>query len=229
MNLQLNASKPHQHPRLLLTSLVGSCVIILSGCQSTLKAPVLPPAPVVIDAAAGTEATTDNSQSNTADLPQNQIDFSITGKIGVRTPKQNGSAFYAWTQVNDRFAIDLTGALGIGQTHIEGVPKQVTLNSAKTGLLTAETPEELLQQATGWQAPISYLVYWINAQPAEKNAIVSYDPQQRLSNLQEGGWNVTFNYPADEKLPNKLTMTQPLDSGENRVTLTVQSRSDAVQ
>lgn len=218
MNLQINLSKS----RLFSTSVISACLIVLSGCQHTLKAPTLPPV-------TASPTLPSESQSTTTDTVKNAIDFSISGKIGVRTPKQNGSAFYAWTQVNERFAIDLTGAMGIGQTHIEGVPGQVTLNSSKTGLLSAETPEELLQQATGWQAPISYLVYWVNAQPVENSSIAEYDPQKRLMKLQEGGWTVLFSYLGEETLPNKLIMTQSLEQGENRVTLTIQSRSDAAK
>lgn len=209
----------------LLTPALCSA-IFLSGCQQTLKAPVVPTAPVP------NSASTDNPVSpQPAAAP---VQFSVTGKIGVRTPKQNGSAFYAWTQVNDRFAIELTGALGIGQTYIEGVPGQVSLTSSKTGLIQAETPEELLERATGWQTPISYLVYWIEAKPAQADAQAQYDADNRLSVLDEGGWHVLFSYTDKEKLPQKLVMTQPTvdasnKAAENRVTLTVQTRTDAAQ
>ena len=60
--------------------------------------------------------------------------------------------------------------LGVGKTQISGTPGQVTLNSAKTGLIQAATPEELLQRATGWQAPITHLVDWVQAKPATTQA-----------------------------------------------------------
>lgn len=187
-----------------------SCLSLgLVGCQHTIKAPVL-----------------------ATPIPEQQqvtLQFSIGGKIGVRTPQQNGSAFYAWTQVNDHFAIDLTGALGIGQTRIEGIPGQVSLTSAKTGTLQASTPEELLEQATGWQAPISHLVSWIQGKPATASAKVQADAQHRPSQLNEDGWNVQFSYLDNNVLPQKLLMTQALDNGENKVTLTIQTRSDAAQ
>lgn len=190
--------------------LLASCISLgLSGCQKTLKAPTL-----------------------STPLPTQEVvktQFGIAGKIGVRTPQQNGSAFYAWTQVNNYFAIDLTGALGIGQTRIEGIPGKVSLTSAKTGTLQAATPEELLQQATGWQAPISYLVSWVQGKPASSSAQAQYDEQRRLKQLNEGGWQVEFSYDNTEALPQKLVMVQPLQQGENRVTLTIQTREDATQ
>lgn len=186
--------------------------VSLSACQSTLKTPVLTTKPP-------SQQTITNQ-------------FSISGKIGVRTPQQNGSAFYAWTQVNDYFAIDLTGALGIGQTRIEGTPGQVSLTSAKTGTLQASTPEELLEKATGWQAPISYLSYWVQGKPANATTQIQIDEQNRLKQLNEGGWQVQFSYEQNQPLPQKLIMLQQ-DAAQtgsaNRVTLTIQTRSDKVQ
>lgn len=47
------------------------------------------------------------------------------------TGTQGGSAFYAWGQQNDRFAIELIGALGIGKTNIEYDGQTATLVSEK--------------------------------------------------------------------------------------------------
>ncbi len=204
-------SKPFQIAAIL------PLIITLTACQ-TLRPPTLPTLP------ASELATTPATIANTP----TPIQFNITGKIGVRTAKQNGSAFYAWSQDGERFAIDLTGALGIGQTHIEGVPEHVTLQSAKTGLIEASTPEELLQRATGWQAPISYLPYWIDGQTASADSAATRDTQNRLLTLNEGGWDVTFNYddPAQVKYPNRLVMNQVADPTDptthNKVILTIQ-------
>jgi outer membrane lipoprotein LolB len=201
---------------------------ILTACQS-LRPPRLPSIP----------ATTIPTQPQNSGIPAYQpIQFSITGKIGVRTLKQSGSAFYAWSQDGERFAIDLTGALGIGQTHIEGIPDHVSLQSAKTGYIEASTPEELLQRATGWQAPISYLPHWINGEPVDPTSKATRDPQNRLVTLEEGGWDVTFYYDdqISSQYPNRLIMNQiasqqpelshtPLQN--NRVILTIKREINA--
>lgn len=194
----------------------------LSACQ-TLHPPTLPTLPTT---------TLPTTVAVTANTPQ-KIQFSITGKIGVRTTKQTGSAFYAWSQDGERFAIDLTGALGIGQTHIEGIPEHVTLQSAKTGLIEASTPEELLERATGWQAPISYLPYWIDGRSASADSTAKRDSQNRLMTLNEGGWDVVFNYDDQSlgKYPNRLVMNQIADPTDqttnNRVILTIQREADS--
>lgn len=156
---------------------------------------------------------------------QDENNFSLQGKIGVRTPQQSGSAFFTWVQQQEQFDIELTGILGVGKTQIEGKPGEVTLNSAKTGLITAATPEELLEKATGWQAPIMHLAYWVQAKPANSNAQVNKDENNRLKQLVEDGWTVDFSYNDGQTLPNKLLLKQALaDDKENRITMVIQNR-----
>lgn len=184
--------------------ILSSCfsVLLLSGCQS-----IASQAPVV-------------SQS-----PDGLNQFNIQGKIGVKTPEQSGSAFFVWQQDQQNFDIELSGILGIGKTVIQGRPGEVTLNSSKTGEISAETPEELLQRATGWQTPITHLVNWVQAKPATVQAQIQQDTEQRISQIMEDGWTVALNYNAHAKLPNKLILQQQLESGkENRITMLIQNR-----
>lgn len=151
--------------------------------------------------------------------------FSLQGKIGVKTPAQSGSAFFTWQQNQEQFDIELSGILGIGKTQISGQPGQVTLNSSKTGLIRAATPEELLQQATGWQAPITHIVSWVQARPATLHAKLQKDDQNRINQIIEDGWSVTLNYNETANLPNKLILLQQLETGkENRITMVLQNR-----
>ncbi|WP_111894722.1 lipoprotein insertase outer membrane protein LolB [Acinetobacter sp. MB5] len=186
-----------------------SSSLILTGCQQYRK-----PQQMV---------TTVPEQS--AAQPSQETNFALQGKLGVRTPKQSGSAFFTWEQQQDNFDIELSGALGIGKTHIQGTPGQVTLNSAKTGLIHAETPEELLEKATGWQAPITDLVHWVLAQPATTQAQIEKDQEQRPTQFIEDGWTVNLSYNDAARLPNKLILKQQLDDGqENRITMVIQDR-----
>ncbi|MFV5517126.1 lipoprotein insertase outer membrane protein LolB [Acinetobacter towneri] len=151
--------------------------------------------------------------------------FNLQGKIGVRTPQQSGSAFFTWVQQQQQFDIELSGILGVGKTQISGQPGQVTLNSAKTGIIYAESPEELLEQAIGWQAPITHLVDWVQARPATVNAQIQKDPQQRPTQFIEDGWTVDLSYNDSASLPNRLILKQALESGqENRITMLIQNR-----
>ena len=187
----------------LCIAICSSSILLLSGCQSLTQ----PQKPIVTPQV------------------QDENNFNLQGKIGVRTPQQSGSAFFTWAQQQDEFDIELTGILGVGKTQIQGKPGEVTLNSAKTGLISATTPEELLEKATGWQAPIMHLTYWVQAKPATQNAQIIKDENNRLKQLIEDGWTVDFSYNDAQMLPNKLLLKQPLaEDKENRITIVIQNR-----
>lgn len=179
------------HALLLATASILSFTA-LTGCQTT--------------ASMGTAATT--PIINDTQTPNRLQAFSIRGKIGIITPQdvenrgQSGSAFYVWAQDNDRFAIDLTGALGIGHTVIEYNGQTATLVSEKTGTITATTPEELLLQATGWQAPISQLPYWISGSPAPSDSDIKFDNNNHLTTASNGDWVANFEYASNEQVGN---------------------------
>lgn len=188
--------------------------LVFTGCQHVVKPTQTTP-------------TLEAPNTATADIaiekPTNQ--FNLEGKIGVKTPKQSGSAFYTWVQDQQDFSIQLNGILGIGKTIIEGQSGEVTLNSSKTGLISATSPEQLLEKATGWVAPITHIVSWVQAVPATENAQILRDDTQRISKIIEDGWAVDLSYNDQAKLPNKLILKQQLEADqENRITMVIQNR-----
>lgn len=191
-------------PILLVVALTG----MLMGCQSMQTQQSTP------------QQTA--AQQVTRDAPV----FKITGKIGVvyvdaTGKKHSGSAFFAWVQQHQRFAIDLTGALGIGKTYIEGTEKAARLISQKTGEITGDSPEDILYQATRWHAPISMLPHWILAQTTDNHTETTYDAQGRLHKTREQNWQATLFYRANDTLPYKLKMQ---DDVNNKVIITLQTR-----
>ncbi len=184
--------------KLTMLAALSAALLITSGCQSLQGA-----------------GTTSGSSSMVQ--AQKLDNFTITGKIGVTTPAnsttntgaQGGSAFYAWGQQEERFAIELIGALGIGKTNIEYDGQTATLVSEKTGTLTADNPEILLQKATGWQAPISQMPYWISGRSAPSDSAPQLDAQGRLIRSVNGEWTASFTYKGSDKLPVKISAVQP--------------------
>lgn len=175
--------------------LIGAC--LLSACQSTPKptAQTTPSLPAT--------TLTPNTIPNNNLTPLIPItepflpSFAITGKIGITTQhngkKQAISAFYAWGQTADRFAIDLTGALGLGATAIRFDGKQATLSNDEFGIVSANSPELLLQKTTGWQAPISHLPYWILGKNAPGDTNSLFDGQ-KLTQTQNNHWTIQLEY-----------------------------------
>lgn len=200
MTLLLTAI-PHKSAKIITFALLSSTLLLSAGCQSL--------------------QSSQNHNNGTPTAPTETLNnFNITGKIGVTMPintdadsetnttVQGGSAFYAWGQQDKRFAIELIGALGIGKTNIEYDGKTATLISEKTGTLTADSPETLLQKATGWQAPISQMPYWISGRAAPSDSATQIDAQQRLLSAVNGDWNTSFTYKGQDKLPSKISAVQ---------------------
>ena len=203
---------PNYKPnKLALFTAMTAAALITSGCQS-------------MKTANATNQPSTTIQGQNIEQPKKLDNFNITGKIGVTTPAsdttgaQGGSAFYAWGQQNDRFAIELIGALGIGKTNIEYNGQSATLVSEKTGTLTADDPETLLKKATGWQAPISQMPYWISGRSAPSDSAPQLDAQNRLISSVNGEWQASFSYKGNDKLPNKISAMQ---SQGNKVVMTI--------
>lgn len=186
-----------------LSLILAASAFIVTGCQTTQH---------IGNADNANSSMITGSASQYPELLQS---FNIRGKIGITTPQtqnsaaQTGSAFYVWAQEQERFAIDLTGALGIGHTVIEYDGRSATLVSERTGEIAAASPEELLLQATGWQAPISQLRHWISGRPAPSDTNSQLDAQGRLQTSQNGDWVASFSYnKANTRTPNKISVTR---------------------
>lgn len=160
-------------------------ILTLTACQ-TLKQPTQAPA---------TTAQTDT------------ITFNIAGKIGVTTQtaegRSSGSAFYGWKQEGERFAINLTGAFGVGATQIryDGVKATLVTDKAQ---LEADNPNDLLFKVTGWHAPIDKLPYWVMGKPAQGDTDSVFD-NGNLTQSKNGDWLAVFNH--QDGLPSRITMT----------------------
>lgn len=145
-----------------------------------------------------------------------QLDsWQLNGKLGVRlqpsdtAQKTGGSASIDWRQHPQDYAIRLSGPLGQGTTWIKGNAQGVRLEQVGQPPLTAETPEQLVQQSLGWQLPISELFYWVRGIPAPRTPIDAQvkAPSGSLEQLQQSGWQLAFsryNAVGPWQLPGKI-------------------------
>lgn len=176
-----------------------STALALTACQSLPKATPATPTPIA---------------------KEDVIAFNINGKIGITsvtpTGKVANSAFYAWSQQDKRFGINLTGVLGIGATQISFDGTKASLSNDQIKL-EAPSPNELLLKTTGWHAPIDTLPHWIMGKPAKGDVNSVFD-NGKLSQSQNGDWTAVFDYPASTALPNRLRITH---TDGHRVVLTI--------
>ncbi|ARU87476.1 lipoprotein insertase outer membrane protein LolB [Pseudomonas sp. M30-35] len=119
--------------------------------------------------------------------------WQISGKIGIRAPKDSGSATLFWLQRQDYFDIRLSGPLGGGAARLTGRPGEVLLEVANKGRYKAESPEALLQEQLRMNLPVSHLLWWVRGLPApDTKSNVTLDTDSRLSQLSQDGWQVEY-------------------------------------
>ena len=123
-----------------------------------------------------------------------QLDgWQINGKVGIRAPKDSGSATLFWLQRQDYYDIRLSGPLGRGAARLTGRPGSVLLEVANQGRYEAPTPEELLGEQLGWSLPVSHLVWWVRGLPAPgSKSRVTLNGDSRLANLEQDGWKIEY-------------------------------------
>lgn len=147
--------------------------------------------------------------------------WTISGKLGLRSPQQNGSGTLIWAQRGEYFDILLSGPLGRGATRLKGHPGAVTLDASGQGQLSASTPEELAYTQLGWNLPVSNILWWIRGLPVpDIPAQAILNDQSHLARLTQDNWNVEYLSYSQQNgfvLPERLRLTQ----GELAITLVV--------
>ncbi len=119
--------------------------------------------------------------------------WQISGKVGIRSPRESGSATLFWLQRQDYFDIRLAGPMGRGAARLTGRPGAVSLDTANQGQLQAESAEALLQQQLGWSLPVAHLFWWIRGLPAEDSkSRLTLDSESRLAKLEQDDWQVEY-------------------------------------
>lgn len=141
-------------------------------------------------------------------------DWQLTGKLGIRTIEDSGSASVRWVQQIANYQINLSGPLGQKSMIITGTPDKVRLEQTGEPAQEAKTAEALIKKSAGWTLPITQLAYWVRGVPAPKLRI-SYLQQNDsglIAQLIQGDWNISYSNYRDQTfngiilpLPGKIT------------------------
>jgi outer membrane lipoprotein LolB len=111
----------------------------------------------------------------------------LNGKISIRTPSENTTAYLGWDQSPKHYDLQLTGPFGQGGARIYGSATSVRLTYGND-TLQGHSPEDLLYQTVGWTAPVSQLRYWVLGVPASPSTPVKTNRQGLPQRFSEGGW-----------------------------------------
>jgi outer membrane lipoprotein LolB len=150
--------------------------------------------------------------SRTAELSKIST-WNLTALIAIRTQTENNSASLQWQQTPSGYSLYLLGPLGTHSFKLTGNASHVTLENSQGQKSSANTPELLLAEQTGWKLPVSNLRYWIRGIPVPGIPVQkSLDAYSHLTALTQQGWRVDFlRYSAVNQvdLPTKIFITSP--------------------
>lgn len=174
-----------------------SLLIILSGCSALgVQQPVTPPAGSWVEYQLEMTAITD---------------WELSGKIGIRTQDNSQSANLYWQQLDQQYAIEMTGPLGQGGARIVGQPGDVKISIAGEGDYQATSPEALMYDTLGWAVPVQQIQWWVRGLPAPDSPFRHQLDNNRLSQLQQDGWQVQYlRYSQHDRytLPGKIRLSR---------------------
>lgn len=173
-------------------------MFLLAGCATVIRAPD--------DLHSATNTKVRNQ--NLANLQ----DFEVIGKMGFSDGKQGGNASIVWKQdAQNHYQIRLYGPLGSGAVQIKGQTNRVSLTRTDGTVITAKSPEALVEQELGWIIPVSGLRYWLRglAAPGAAPTKMLLDSHNRLWQMEQQGWTIGYEayQSKDERdIPYKLLL-----------------------
>ena len=137
--------------------------------------------------------------------------WQISGKLGIRSEQESGSAVLFWLQRQDYFDIRLTGPLGQGSTRLTGRQGAVSLEIANRGTFQATSAQDLMQQQLGWSLPVENLLWWVRGLPApHSKSQVQLDSNSLLARLEQDNWQVEYlSYRSENglQLPERIKLS----------------------
>jgi outer membrane lipoprotein LolB len=138
--------------------------------------------------------------------------FELNGRVAASDGHQGFSAGLRWQQRGDAATIDLTAPLGFGAAHIEQTPQLLSITTSKGATLTQDAASHELAATLGFEPPLSSLRYWVlGASDPNIPAQESVDEQQRLTHLEQDGWQVEladYAQSGQQWLPRRVTVTR---------------------
>ena len=137
--------------------------------------------------------------------------WQISGKLGIRSQQESGSAVLFWLQRQDYFDIRLSGPLGQGSTRLTGRQGAASLEIANQGTFQANSAQALMQEQLGWSLPVENLLWWVRGLPApHSKSQVTLDNNSLLAQLEQDNWLIEYlGYRSENglQLPERIKLS----------------------
>src|ERR1700712_1626367 len=135
------------------------------------------------------------AQSWEARRPQLQARdrFELKGRVAVATGNDGFNARLRWMQSGKQTHMSLDGPLGAGGVQVTSDGSAVSIVTSRGDRLENDAAKAELTNRLGFDPPIDSLRYWVLGVPEPGHpAQESLDAQQRLSALEQDGWQIQY-------------------------------------
>ncbi len=139
-----------------------------------------------------------------------QADWEISGKIGIREGLLRAkSSIFQWRQQDKNYTIYIFNNLGQPQFTLSGNQTFALIQQADGKSKKATTPEELMQELTGWSFPLQPIRYWSQGKTYGDEQQIKIDNAGHLSQFSTDIWQVTLSHYKtvnQQALPHKIKL-----------------------
>ena len=154
-----------------------------------------------------------------------QTTWSFTGRIAIRDGREGGSGRIEWSQSSGKTEVVLSAPLTRQSWQLTIDENGARLDGLAGGSLSGPDAAALLRQATGIAIPVVLLGAWVRGVMTDKHlktASWETDDQSRLSHLEQDGWVIDYQWPA-QRHPGEVWMPSRIDAskGQARVRLII--------
>lgn len=147
-----------------------------------------------------------------------QTDFSLIGRISVKTDKDGFSGGIRWQHKEHFHNLLLLSPIGQVVAQIEQDNQGIQLITSDRQIYYAESIEDLTEQVFGWKLPIAGLEYWIMGKTNPQTAAeIDIDRDDKVVAIRQDGWEVTYlaffshlpSQPIDKSFPRIIELNYP--------------------
>jgi len=143
-------------------------------------------------------------------LPAEEPQFELAGRIAVRYRDQASNANIAWRHGESADEVLITSALGQGVARIVRSGGTVSLFAADGKEHRAADAETLTEQVLGFRLPLDGLADWVRGRAGRTPGTELRDASGRLAELRQSGWTIQFQeWSQDGRLPIRLKLLYP--------------------
>ena len=140
--------------------------------------------------------------------------WTVKGRIGVKTPEQGFTSNLSWQHLSDKQQFRIYGSFGKTYAELIQSATGATLELSDKEIYQSTDVEQLLHQVLGYPLPIEHLEYWILGLPYPGNdSDLTFDKSGHLQTISYQQWKISYKkYKRFASfdglyLPSKITVT----------------------